>query len=441
MIFKVDLSKKSAKTFPVCNVSKFLLESLSLITSARPPSALSAQVKTSAEAAEVVHFCWVTMPRDLQHRSTVDIIVVLKNLQVLYVQIDFETLDPHFVSLLEVGSCPSTVVGRKTDSSTLELLIGFTDGSIRYYLMNQKCEIIRSVDFPMNDDPDYVPVTSSLFFEDTSFAAVSKSNEIFLLNLSSSECPNSVIRHRIDSSYAIYRIESRNNTLFWCTRTGELGAISCSKEDLKKNQVDEKSLKTYKWRESIVLSSKGRKYTMGALAEQCLTGLCLSENFEFLFYIYDDEFIDKRQFRDFQLVCSSTASKPDEIQSTIERSFKKCSNSDFIFNEKWFTSSFYLTPTFFSNKLWPNKAENISVYADAKLTAESIEGCCGDCAQSIVSLSSDMTGYCSEGHDWPICFQGHVIMESHKLSVCLMCRITYCLYHTPRVCFCCSMFS
>ena len=441
MIFKADLSRNSSKSFPVCNVSKFLLESLSLIPHGKPPAVHSSQVRSSSEAAEVIHFCWVEMPQDLQYRSTVDVIVVLKSLRVLYVQVDFETLDPHFVSLLEIGSCPGTVIGRKTSSNNLELIVGFTNGCTSYYLMNQKCEIIRWNNFAIDDDPDYVPVTCAVFLENAEFAAVSKANEILLFSLISSDSTRSFIRHKIDSGYTIYRIEYRNDTLFWCTKNGELGAISCSQDDLRNNQVDEESLKAYKWRESIVVNSKGCKYTMGALAEQCFTGLCPSENFEFLFYIYDDEFVEKRQFRDFQLVCMSTASKFDEKNSNVEKSFTKCSNSDFIFNEKWFSNSLYLDHNAFSSKLWPNKVEIISASMDAKFTAESIEGCCGDCAQNIVSLSTDLTGYCSEGHDWPICFQGHVILEPHKISVCLMCRILYCLFHKPRVCFCCSMLS
>ena len=327
------------------------------------------------------------------------------------------------------------------ETSQTKVVIGYTNGSIDVITLNKHLVMANSRSINADAMIDHAPISCGTFWVAGKLAIVAKFNRLIFVPIDENDekFTESVYEYELPESYFIYRIKISGDRLIYFTKTGVSGFcdLPINFYELVANSTLQEELSNLLKREQIVVESKFSKYIMGSRPQQNLCAIDTSENFEFLFYVYEDGFVPKREKRDFKLVCLSTYSEKGKFSSSSES--LNCLNSDIIFNELWFTNTFNLDPNSFSQKYWPNKALMVSNLAGFKFNIESIAGKCSLCSKNVATLAPNLIGYCNEAHDWPVCSKGHVISKPRDIVLCLMCRMQYCTEHKPFLCSFCVM--
>ena len=375
-------------------------------------------------------------------KSAIEIALVNKKCQLLIVSLEMEAMRVKTKLCCELKSCPSLLLcSHNPEKAAIKVVIGYTTGFVEILTLSLSFEVQNSSKLDNDNLVDFVPILCGSFCPDPEIVCLVKYNRLIFLSTTafSSNCSQYCVEIELPEDYNVYRVKFSKNTLMYFTKSGVIGACEIDKSLFKlenSNDLKEKILSSLQ-RETIVIESKYPKYINGARVEQHINSIDASTNLEFVFYVYEDGFVPKREKRDFKLVCLSTASEINKFgDAKIDLD---CFNSDILFNEQWYTNSFFMDSKCFVQKYWLEKSKMISLYNDVKFGTESISNPCPLCNKSITNLSPDLIGYCPEGDDWPICCKGHIIKKPIDVVTCLMCRMIYCFIHKPGNCLYCKM--
>lgn len=439
IVHKVDLTRSSSENFASVNLSVGLLAQLTTVPQQRQTMANVDTLREKAEFGEVSHFSWVEMSLEqFKCKQSLDLILINKKLQLFGVCLGLE-MNVKTKVCATLNHSPSVVTASMKGDGNKQVVIGFTNGAVLLMILNSDMQVESQTDVNSSDDMmDFVAVQCGTISPNCEFACLAKYNRLIFIGLEDSALGVRV-EIEVPEEYNIHRLKFSNNKLLYVTKTGVVGVCVVDSElfQLKNENALNEALFNSLHREAICLESKYEKFLLGAKPAQNLNGIDASKNLEFIFYVYEDGYIAKREKRDFKLVCISTNASTYRLGDT--KTELNCFYSDVLFNEHWFINSYYMDSKLFVEKYWGNKARMLSVRSGAKFSSETITDSCPLCCNHIVNLTQDLIGLCSDGCDWPICYQGHIIKSQKDLITCLLCRMTYCSIHKPFSCLFCEM--